>query len=461
MSESRHTSTATSASTSAAVEPPSLRGYLAARHAQASVASAASRGAGRTPQAPAHDPLDHAALAEAAQAVAQVTLPPGKLALLATSLAGYDVAAAARRLTSTQALALLSASPAQARRQPAPVADDGLTIAALDALTPDAWADFIRWLLEQEGARIEPRPFSQHEGLMAWRAEQGERRLVICAWRLEAGWPLLEEDLRRMAALAACEPGTQLVIVSTAEATAGARLAGQSLGGDVAVRFLDRPALAQTLAGLSTAYERERLHAQDVAAARAKAGASARKKLLAALTALDEQAQTPVSAQRAAGRVAVRKAASQVEQARRLASQALIAWETLLAEWSAAFGERPARDGALLLSAEPPVYAALAERADHLKKPLLDALRTLAKTPGDGDLGYAPWRIAIGEELAARCAALRWRAQWIDPAQWQDYAAAVNDFALQEATRAENAARHAAARAERARSQLVERVGAL
>ena len=157
----------------------------------------------------------------------------------------------------------------------------------------------------------------------------------------------------------------------------------------------------------------------------------------------------------------MRTAAAAVEQARRLAAQALIAWETLLADWSSSFDERPARDGSLTLSAEPTAYAALAERADHLKKPLLDALRAVAKAPGAGDLGYAAWRLAVGEELAARCAALRWRAQMVDPAQWQDFAAAVDDRALQEATRAENAATHAAARANAARSALVERVGAL
>ncbi|MDE3230690.1 MAG: hypothetical protein KGO05_12495, partial [Chloroflexota bacterium] len=202
-------------------------------------------------------------------------------------------------------------------------------------------------------------------------------------------------------------------------------------------------------------------HAQDIAKAQAKAATAARKKLLAALTALDEAAHANAARQKATGRPAARKAAGQVEQARRLAAQALMAWDTLLTEWGAAFGERPARDGSLPFSAEPSAYADLAERADHLKKPLMDALKTLAKTPGDGDLGYGGWRLAVGEELAARCSALRWRAQMVDPAQWQDYAAAVNDVALQEATRAENAATHAAARAERARSQLVERVGAL
>jgi hypothetical protein len=446
--------------TTEAPQPLTLYGYLAARHAQMLLADAAAQ-----PTGPAAPTPDDATLAEAAQMVAHLDLSPAKLALLRASLASFDVEAAARRLTATQAQAMLAQWAGAARRaRGARDARDALTVEALDALTPDAWVDFARWLLEQEGARLEPRPFSRHEGLVAWRAEQGqqqsERRLVVCAWRVEPGWPLLEDDLRRMAALTAGEPGAQLVIVTTAEATVGARLAAQRIGGGD-VRFIDRPALAETLARLATAYQREQERTQGEAKTRAKAATAARKTLLAALATLDEQARAESSATKAAGRPAVRKAAAQVEQARRLAAQALIAWETLLAEWIAAFGERPARDGSLALDAEATVYSALAERADHLKKPLLDALRALAKTPGEGDLGYGPWRLAIGEELAARCSALHWRGRLVDPAQWQDYSQAVNDLALQEATRAENATAHAAARAERARSQLVERIGAL
>ena len=443
-----------------ATHPVTLRRYLAARHARQTLAALAEAQAPVTSIETA-DPLDDVALAEAAQAVAGVSLEPEKLALLRATLPADDLRAAARRLTPTQAREALAT---RMRHQAREAADSGLTIESLDALPPEAWADWARWLLEQEGARVEPQPFSRHVGLTAWRTEQDGQPIILCAWRHEPaelegpGWPLLEDDLRRMAALAAGEPGARLVVVTTAEATVGAQVAARALG---PARLIDRPALAETLARLTSAYQREQERAQDVAKTRAKAATAARKKLLAALTALSEQAQAAPNSRKATGRAAVRTAAAAVEQARRLAAQALIAWETLLADWSSAFDERPARDGSLTLSAEPTAYAALAERADHLKKPLLDALRAVAKAPGAGDLGYAAWRLAVGEELAARCAALRWRAQMVDPAQWQDFAAAVDDRALQEATRAENAATHAAARANAARSALVERVGAL
>jgi hypothetical protein len=421
-----------------------LRRYLAARHAQSTPANA--------------DPLSDDALADAARAVTGLTLEPAKLALLRATLSPDALRDAARHLTPTQAQEALRPRA----RKPAPAAADGaLTVASLEALPPDAWAEFARWLLEQAGARIEPQPFSRHVGLVAWRGEQDGQPIILCAWRLESaplGWPLLEDDLRRMAALAAGEPGARLVVVSTAEATVGARQVASTLG---QARLIDRPALTETLARLSSAYQREQESAQDAARACAKAAGAARKKLLAALTTLSEQAQAAPNARKATGRAAVRTAATAVEQARRLAAQALMAWETLMADWSAAFDERPARDSSLSFSAEPPAYAELAERADHLKKPLLDALRALGKAPGEGDLGYAAWRLAVGEELAARCSALHWKAQVVDPAQWQDFSAAVADHALQEASRAENAATHAAARAAAARSALVERIGAL
>ncbi|HZC04844.1 MAG TPA: hypothetical protein VE338_04320 [Ktedonobacterales bacterium] len=433
-----------------------LRGFVAARRAQALLATL-SAPTSDAPEMLAPWEADDALLAEAAQTVAHIELAPEKLALLRASVAESDLPAAALRLTPSQAQqALATAAPRAPRR--ALDNEGALTVEILDALTPDAWTEFVRWLLEQDGVRIEPRPFTQRAELVAWRAEQGEQALVICAWRLERGWPLLEEDLRRMSALTIGEPGTRLVVVTTAEATVGARLAAQAIGG---ARILDRPALAEKLSHLVTAYQREQEATLDEAKSRAKAATAARKKLLTALTALDEQASAAPGPRKVAGRQAVRKAATQVEQSRRLAAQALMAWETLLTDWAAAFDERAARDGSLVLSAEPSVYGKLAERADHLKKPLLDALRALAKTPTEGDLGYTAWRAAINEELAARCSAMRWRAQLIDPAQWQDFSQGVNDLALQEATRAENAANHAAARADRARATLVERVGAL
>ena len=446
MSDARKTATPTATQ--------ALRLALIARRAQAALATPDA-----SPEAPqdASSAIasDDALLADALRVVTGLDMPSEKLALLRATFPDDELSAAARRLTPTHAQQIIASAARTSRR--ARENEGALTVETLDALTPDAWAEFVRWFLEQQGARIEPRPFSEHVGLTAWRATQGERALVVCAWRVERGWALLEDDLRRMAALAAGEPDARLVLVTTAEATVGARLAAQTLG----ARIIDRLALADSLSHLVTAYQREQERSQDEAKARAKAATAARKKLLAALNAVNEQANATMNAHKVSGRAAIRKAAAQVEQSRRLAAQALMAWETLLTEWEAAFDERAARDGSLTLNAEAPAYGQLADRADHLKKPLLDALRAVAKTPCEGDLGYAAWRVAVGEELAARCSALLWHAQMVDPAQWQDFSQAVNDLALQEATRAHNVATHAAARAERDRVALIERIGSL
>lgn len=433
-------------------EKPTLRELLAANRAQALFDTSGAPVS--LDSAPTSEEVATALSAHSGQ-----DFSPAKLELVRASLSSYDIQTVASRMTASQAKQILTQGARRTKNKTAtsPVAG-GLTIAGLDAMTTGAWAECARWLAEQVGYTVEERPLLQHDELLAWRAKREQdtgQATIVCALRLTQGAPLLDADMRHLVTVAANEPGARLVALTTAEATVGARL----LARDAAAELLDREGLERVLAGLATAYTRERTQLLNDAKAQAKAASAARKKLLATLTAADEQAKAPLSSSRATGRAAVRKAVEQVREARRLASQALLAWETLIGEWLATFGERPARDGSLPFLVEPGAWAELGARADHLKKPLLDALRALAKTPGDGNLGYDAWRQAISEELAARCSALLWRASMIDPAQWPDYAAAVNDLALREASRADNAASHAATRAERAQSQMAERAG--
>jgi hypothetical protein len=433
-------------------EKSTLRELLAALRAQSLLdASGAPAIADRAPTI--------AEIAAALSALGEPELAPAKLDLLCASLAGYDLQAAALRMTPSQSQRALAHGARRAKSKAATdSASSSLTITDLDAMTDGAWLECARWIAEQAGYAVEERPSLQRDSLLAWRGqrerETGESA-IICALRLSSGAPMLDSDMRHLVTVAVNEPGARLVALTTAEATIGARLIAR----EVAADLLDRDGLERLLASLASSYEREREQSLDEAKAQAKAASAARKKLLATLTAAVEQAKAPQSSQRVSTRAAVRKAVEQAREARRLAGQALLAWDTLMGEWLATFGERPARDGSLPLLAEPPVWVELGARSDHLKKPLLDALRALAKTAGDGDLGYGAWRQALSEELAARCAALHWRATMIDPAQWRDYSAAVNDLALREASRADNAAAHAAARAERAQSQMAERAG--
>lgn len=433
-------------------EKPTLRELLTALRAQ-SLLDISEETAITTPA-----PTD-VEIAAALATLGGTELAPAKLALLRASLAGFDLQAASLRMTRAQAQRTLTQ---RARRTKSKIAtgvtSGGLSVIDLDAMTESAWEESARWLAEQAGYTVEERPLLQRGPLLAWRARRERKTaesVVVCAQRLVQGAPLLDADMRHLVSVATNEPGARLVALTTAEATVGAWLIAR----EASAELLDREGLERLLTGLATAFERERAQSRDGAKAQAKAATAARKKLLAPLTAADEHAKAPLPPQRASGRAAVRKAVEQAREARRLASQALLAWETLVSEWLATFGERPARDGSLPLLAEASTWTELGARADHLKKPLLDALRALSKTAGDGDLGYGAWRQALSEELAARCAALLWRASMIDPAQWQDYGAAVNDLALREASRADNAASHAAARAERAQSQMAERAG--
>ena len=433
-------------------EKPTLRELLTAQRAQSLLDDAGASTA-------ADSALTLTELTSGMAGLGGPELSPAKRELLRASLSGFDLQASTLRMTASQARRALSHGARRAKSKTANgVAAGALTVAGLDAMTEGDWEECARWLAEQTGYTVEERALLHHGSLFAWRARREQpagESVVLCAMRLPQGAPLLDADMRHMVTIAANEPGSRLVALTTAEATVGARLIARASS----VELLDRAELERLLEGLATAHDRERAQSLNDTKAQAKAATAARKKLIAALTAADKLAKAPLPAPRVTGRAAVRKAVEQAREARRLASQALLAWETLITEWLATFGERPMRDGSLPLLAEPGAWAELGDRADHLKKPLADALRALAKTPGDGDLGYGPWRQALSEELAARCAAALWRASMIDPAQWQDYASAVNDLALREASRADNAATHASARAERAQSQMTERPG--
>lgn len=435
-------------------DQPTLLELLSAQRAQALLDQHA--------QATDGDGAERAQLGAALALLGQREYSPDKLDLLRASIAPESIQQTALLMTPMQARRALAPPARRARakagaKPEAGEARDGLTVAGLDALPDGAWLECARWLAEQAGYTVEERPLLQHDRLLAWKARGANgASAVVCATRLTAGAPLLESDLRHLHTVAEHEQDARLLAITTAEATVGARL----LARDLSARLLDREEVERLLASLATAYARERARTQEGAKAQAKAAIAARKKLIAALTAATQVKAAP-GTRRATGLPVIRRAVEQAREARRLAAQALLAWETVITDWLATFGERPARDGSLVFVAQPSVWVELGARADHLKKPLIDALRALAKTPGDGDLGYGLWRQALADELAARCASLLWRASIIDPARWSDYTAAVNNQCAREASLADNAASHAAARAQRAQTDLSERAGAI
>ncbi|HEX9036854.1 MAG TPA: hypothetical protein VF808_07665 [Ktedonobacterales bacterium] len=432
-------------------DKPTLQVVLSAQRARAILGQCADSPLDATPS--------RAEIASALTSLGQAEYPPAKLDLLRKTFASAKIQQDALLMTPAQAERTLVQRTRRAKPKPdAEMTDGALTVASLDALPEGAWVACARWLAEQAGYVVEENPLLQREASLAWQArEVGDdgRNAVVCALRLPPGALLLDSDLRHFQTIAENERGASLMVLTPAEATTGARL----LARELSARLLDRDDLARLLASLATEFARERAQTRDDRTARAKAAASARKKILAALIAADELAKAPRLPKRATGRPAVKKAYEQASEANRFASQALVAWETLVTEWNATFAERAARDGSLELLADAPVWTELGARADHLKKPLLDALRAGARTPGDGDLGYGAWRQALGEELAARCSAILWRATLVDPSHWTNFDQAVNDNAAREASLADNAAIHAAARAARAQTSLKERAG--
>ncbi|MEO7002543.1 MAG: hypothetical protein ABI068_12065 [Ktedonobacterales bacterium] len=399
-------------------------------------------------------------------------LSPAKRALLLASLHGFDAQAEALRLTPTQLAAFMPTTSSDPQKNRADEQEGALTVAQLDALLPSAWRDAARWLLEQEGYAVEPLG-AVDETTTRWRCEpqrsdaNGTRQetgtVIASVVRLPIGWPL-DVGAIELAATAATDVGasgaTQTLLLTSAEATVDALIAARRLG----VRLLDRSALRERLRAYSTAFQREQLQANEEITTRANAAIQSHAQLLAALATLQPplalltpDAQNVGAHGKVSGRTAVKKMVAQVSEARRMAQQALMAWETLMGEWGGAFGERPARDGGLLLTAAPTAYTALGERSSHLAEALAAALTRLATTAPDGELGYGVWRQAVAEEVIARGEALRWRVSALNPTHWRDFSIAHDDAAAQEVSRATNAAAHAATRAEKAWAQLAER----
>ena len=442
-----------------------LRQRLAALYAQTLLA---------TPDDQRSAPVDGAIAALLDGAVGAPLSPP-KRAMLLKSLADFDAQAAVLRLTPAQVDACLPTTHAGPSDGPEEKQAGGLTVSQLDELLPTAWQDATRWLLEQEGYtverlgaadpsttrwRCEPTP---NDGATAGDGGQHATAVIAMVVRLPVGWPL-ETDALQRAVTTATEHGDAgaagVLLLTTAEATVGALVTARRLG----VKLLDRSALRQRLATYSTAFQREQAQAQEATSARATAAIQAHTQLLATvetlrqpLTVLATDGLSTGKTNKPSGRAAVKKAVAQVNETLRLTQQALLAWETLLGEWSAAYGERPARDGSLLFAAAPAVYVELGERGAHLGDALAAALIRLATTAPDGEFGYGAWRQAVAEEITARCEALRWRVLALNPTSWQDFASAHDDAAAQEASRATNAAIHAATRAEKAATQLAER----
>ncbi|HEX8036623.1 MAG TPA: hypothetical protein VF510_22385 [Ktedonobacterales bacterium] len=326
---------------------------------------------------------------------------------------------------------------------------DALSVRHLEVMTSDIWQAFVTWLLEQEGYSVE------RVGLGAlgsiWHGTGPDGSFVATAFRPEGKWGLGGEEVQRAAALRT--EGARVVLMTTAPTAEDAR----DMAARLDIRLIDAEQLSELLEKLGSAHTREREEASLDREQRVSDAITAREQMLMAVRSLEAALAAAVNSRRTSGRTAVVSAVAAIVKARQRAQQAILAWDTLVDDWQAAFGEREARDGSLPIVATVDQLSEYGQRAEHLADVLRPALVDIAATPGMGELGYGAWRKAILEELTAHCEALRWRLSALDPTNALSFAAAHDAEALAQAEAALTAATHASARVEKAYAQLETR----
>jgi hypothetical protein len=325
---------------------------------------------------------------------------------------------------------------------------DSLTVAHLEALPPEMWLSAVEWLLVSQEISIESRRLAGD--LAIWQGQTAAGKALVTALRPQATWALDEFNVRQSAShLAPGQSAARRILLTTVPATSAAHQAAQRLG----VELLDRSGLESLLVQLASAYERERTQRVDETQARADGATSARQAMLDAVDAI-ERSLTPLRRTRRTAASATTSAGSRaLANVRNALERATLAWETLLTDWTSAFGERADRAGRLAIQVERDRFGEMAERAAHLQAALLDAVALLAEAPARGESGYTTWRQAIFDECAARCEAWRWRIRSYDPAAWGDFTRAWDAKAAAKAADAATAAGHATARADKAQAQ--------
>lgn len=339
------------------------------------------------------------------------------------------------------------------RRVSRGVLPERIEAAHLAALSPDSWRTFVAWYLEDDARPLEY--LGAQGSLLLWRLGTAEEAELAVALRPEGERTVGAEDIRAAADLSAGRREIRVRLVTTAVAGGEARAEAERQG----VILDDRDALEVFLHQAADAHIREVVEAENQAERRAEVAQVARTALLDALHSVEQELASGGNARRATGRARVAQATAAIRDALPELERALLAWKTLLDDWQAAFDERPGRGGALMIGVEPDALEELAARAGHLRAALLGAIEPILATPGLGESGFTAWRRAVVERVAAECDALRWKALAVDPERWHDFSAACDAQALVEAEAAATAARHAAARAEKAHAQLASRIG--
>ncbi len=330
------------------------------------------------------------------------------------------------------------------------VAGEALSVHHLELLPPEMWCTAMDWLLLNQGITVESR--RSVGSLAIWQGESSTGKVVAASIRPIEQQSLDEAALRQAAAhLAPEQRSVTRMVFSTAPATREAIQAAEQLG----IQVVDRSTLESLLANLAAAHDRERERQLEDMQARADAANATRQAMLNVVDAVDHGLASLRRSRRAGSRVAIAGTAASraLAEARTAFERASLAWETLLFDWVGSFGERPARNGNLVVQGDVSRFEEMGERAFHLQTTLLDATALLVATAAHGEAGYLAWRQAVVEECIARCESWRWRIRTFDPTVWGDFDRAWNANAAAKAAEARTAAGHATARADKAQAQ--------
>lgn len=329
-------------------------------------------------------------------------------------------------------------------RERAVAKETTLSAASLVAAPERVWGASVRWIAEQRGVRIDK--VAQSPSGLTLRGERAGSPICVFAPRAIRTWEVSlgvsGDEVRRAAAHVAAERGTACVLLApvpaSGEALAEAERLGVELWADSAVQdSLDEAARAyDTQREAAAAHRQRRLELLD----------TVRREGLAAL----EETETCLAMSPDTAGLSTRGQVVQAVEATKDSHdhvlQALVAWDTVVADFQAAVGPRPRRDGALDVVASSETLRELLDRVRHLGRVTVASARQLADLAPRGDFGYAEWRASVLDEVTARCEAARWHLLALDLAEADDYHQAHDQQATERAGAAALAAQRAAAR---------------
>ncbi len=349
----------------------------------------------------------------------------------------------------------------RAPRRATPAGATTLTPEQLADLSEPLWQSFVGWYLADAGYAVEAPDVVR--GLPCWRlrsaADNGQAGAVAgraVALRLAPGRRLGAADVRTALDVGRESTSEPLMVMIT-PAVADSSAIEAAAAADV--RLVACDALAAFLERMAAAHTTALAEAKHQAEARAQAAIETQHAILGALTAAEKEIASCINSRRVTGRGPLAATTNSATAALREAERALVAWETLVADWLASFDERPAPDGSLRIRATTDEFHALAERAEHLRSAFGRPIAALAATPGAGESGYSAWRKAVLERLTAACEALCWQASVVNAERWRDAHAAHDANAVAHAEAAAQAVKHSASRAAKAHDQLAARIG--